>query len=138
LANFWLLWERKQVAFNRSCYLAGIVASSVYNVHRVNDKQHFFEPIEFVPRPQEDAKREEIIMCLCKAKNELLRDSENAVRRKIQVTRMSGQQVNAQEIAEARRKEVSKCLEMARTTQRERLTALGRNDVEEILERVFK
>lgn len=67
LPQFWELWKRRSVEFRRNCYLHGITASAVYNVHRTEQKQHIFSPFDFsVPKSAEEEQRDEIIATLKK------------------------------------------------------------------------
>ena len=61
LPQFWLLWERRKIAFKRNCYLQGIVAAAVYNSQRSEANQHVFKPREFVAMTPSEAEREELI-----------------------------------------------------------------------------
>jgi hypothetical protein len=62
IPEFWDLWHRHIIAFHRTCFLQGIVAASVWNVQRTQHSQHLFDPMEWVPRSQQDAQREELIL----------------------------------------------------------------------------
>jgi hypothetical protein len=64
LAEFRGLWDRREIAFKRDCYLQGIVASAVYNSRRTDSSQDILTPFSFVPRPAEDCQHDEIVMTL--------------------------------------------------------------------------
>jgi hypothetical protein len=64
LFQFDLLWQRREMAFKRNCYLQGIVAASVYNSRRTEWRQEIFTPFNFVPRAATDCQHDEIVMTL--------------------------------------------------------------------------
>jgi hypothetical protein len=64
VAEFRALWQRRESAFKRECYVAGIVAASCFNSQRTDWKQHVFSPMEFVPRSPEENQHDEIILML--------------------------------------------------------------------------
>lgn len=64
MSRFWLLWERRRIAFKRQCYVAGIVAAPVLNTRRTESSQHLFTEMDFVPRNEEEAQFEEIVAIL--------------------------------------------------------------------------
>lgn len=58
------MWDRRDVIFKRQCYLQGIVAASIYNARRTSWEQDILTPFNFVPRPAEDCRHDEIVMAL--------------------------------------------------------------------------
>jgi isopentenyl diphosphate isomerase/L-lactate dehydrogenase-like FMN-dependent dehydrogenase len=54
------LMQRKNVQHKHDCYIAGITASMVANVHRREEDDKIFGPYDFVPQPIEDAERDEL------------------------------------------------------------------------------
>lgn len=104
LAQFAALWDRRSCDWKRSCYLQGIIASCIYNVHRTKDSDHIFSAQDFVPRPATESERDEIVWQLKKLPFQTMPEQER---------------------------------QQAKATWKEKLLALGRKDVDVILDSVF-
>jgi hypothetical protein len=54
-AQFWTLWHRRSLSFQRECYLNGIIAACLLNVHRTSDQDRVFDAFDFVGKQSRTA-----------------------------------------------------------------------------------
>ncbi len=63
MLQFWLLWDRRRINFQKQCYANAITAAAIYNTRRA-EGQRLIDPMELVPRPAEEARIEEVTSML--------------------------------------------------------------------------